>query len=154
MVIYLYSYTFFMKSSFLLNILFLLISFLFTLVFTQWSEGYINWYTWREDYFNNTQHILFYLIPFLMYVLVRHFVKIYKVIFCINVIYIYILYYYISEFLVDFKNLNISLIDFTFTWIAYLYMLICLYFIIDFWYCAYKIFQPTFSRIFSKKSCK
>lgn len=121
------------------SILYLVAAFLLLIGFSDWPEQYILWFTWRGIQFNILNEILFYLISFFIYLLARYFIQIYKLILVIDFFYISLLLYYIFYFFEEFQHLNINLLNVSVTGILYVYLIIFLYFFIDFLYCLYKV---------------
>lgn len=121
---------------------YILISFLFTSIFTQWSETYIYWYTWRMDNFMISQQVLYYIIPFTTYLFIRYFARRnYKIILLVDYIYIAMLYYYITIFIEDFRYMNVSLFNASVTSVLYVYMLFLVYFLVDWFYISYVVWK-------------
>lgn len=113
---------------------YILISFVFLASFTQWSESYIYWYTWREDYFNFWEDLFFYVVPFLAYLFMRYNIKFYKLILIVDLIFLWTLSYYFTEFYRGFLHLSISIMNIRITYLFFLYLGIWLYFLCDFLY--------------------
>lgn len=126
-------------KTFLLVTAYFLFAFLFCSFFTQWAENYEYWLTDRWDMPPVFQSIIYYLLPFGIYLVIRFFISSHTSVFIVSFLYVWMLFIYASWFADLFSNKQINIYNLSQTYVFWLYSAILLYFLADLFYSIYKI---------------